>query len=354
MNVVDLSFIFLSYPIAASSKDDSALISNYYKSFSLVYRSSHDFLFRHNIGSQIASQFDWYIYKSLNKDLSHMTPYMLVLHYFTHGLYEPRYIASGYSLIDRSLCLQKLDGISNYIEMPIYAVVHCYYFDILQALLPYLRLLSRLGATIRIYVNNVAIADHEISHYVDSISSLNSNVTWCRVPNLYDDWPTFFQAYNEGIFDNPGITYKIQTKKSHHLGIDGGRLWLDELLQPITGTYGSVFTVANYIKDGHDMVGSLLHKRYGLGFNPSPLLSLCSALGIDSASLHKLPFVGGAIFAVSNSMAKSFYSNLPYIDYTATFSNSTPYCGRYIGHALERLICYWSHFHSPKSISWLY
>jgi len=351
----DFQFYRLSYPEAKRFSRSDCIVDFECHQLrgSQRYKSALQYLVDAGIPKCLVDLFSWKDYIDRNPDLEGMTPLEACQHYVQNGIKEPRYTRNGPNIILRKYALDFTGVESKVSSVKVQAIVHCYYFDILLALEFYLRTLVRLGGDVHIYVNNETIPDVLLDSFVSELNSGASMVRWKRTPNLYDDWPSFHEAYKDGLFSSPGITYKLQTKKSSYLGADGGRTWLDELAQPILGSYGCIDNVVSSVGVGANIVGSLLHQRIGFGINPTPLVELNEYLGIDNALAIKFPFVAGAVFAISNECAQSFYAALPPIDYSKTYEKGTKYCGRYIGHALERAICYWAVKDSMDGIQWV-
>ncbi|MEB3266018.1 MAG: hypothetical protein VKN13_05320 [Cyanobacteriota bacterium] len=306
--------------------------------------------------------FNWREYQQANADLSELTPKQLVEHYHRHGLVEARSLCSNHEVIDRRLSICSNPPIANrgrlLMDTKIRVVVHCYYYSLLPILEPSLRLLTRLGATIHIYVTNDEVRSEQMDAF---LHGLNTGTTmahgqhhWKRSINYYEDWPTFHQAYHEGLFDSAGITFKFQTKKSSRLAGDGGRLWTEELVQAVAGSYDSVYTVCDSIvRRGYGMAGSIMHKKSGLGVNPELVKEIANRVGLNPRRIEQDSFVAGSMFAVDNDMARAFYSSLGDLDYSQPPSGGNEHCGRYYGHAIERCMGYFCEQRS-QGIRWLF
>lgn len=303
---------------------------------------------------RIVRSFDWQGYASCNQDLATLEPIHLVRHFLAYGLTEPRHWNPKASLLDRRFAWAAQTGRHEHLDNHFQAVVHCYHFDVLCSLIPYLRNVARLGGSVHILVANNSISSHVMDGFITGLRSGVHRHSWQRVLNWGEDWSSFDYACRDGLFDHEGVTIKMQTKKSKNLGADGGPAWIDEALAPICGTYWAIEQTLASLRSGHFMLhASALTKRTGFGANEELVSSCMSRLGLNSeADAKLLPFSGGSMFATRNHLIKEFFGALGTVTYAETFSDS-PYCGRYLGHALERAFFYFSHSrYGPKSTNW--
>jgi hypothetical protein len=374
----------------------------------------------------IIRAFDWKAYRSRNKDIRRLSPLDATYHFVRHGLTEWRHFNSASKLLDRRFAF--LDQVDEawHLTTPLQAVVHCYHYDVLCKLLPYLRAIARLGGRVCILNSNSNLLDSVISEYLSSLNTGAAKHTAHRVPNHGEDWSSFHWAYSQGLFDGRGVTFKLQTKKSANLGIDGGLAWIDEALQPLCGSYQAIKNaLKTTAKHEHSCMASQLVLRYGYGANPSLISEYIHRLGIpipkttnlfwrlengiavksgktghpvahpnltepyqcqpdstvtpsvvvdaktreellrldddvqDEPQLHSTlnyaplsghevidyawPFAAGSMFAATNKTIRSFYEQIGSIDYSEEQAGGNEHCGRFIGHALERVFFYYAH-----------
>lgn len=303
---------------------------------------------------RIMSSFDWQGYSSRNKDLAGLKPIDLVSHFLAHGIAEPRSWNPKAALLDRRFAWTAQSGHHSHLQHNLQAVVHCYHFDVLCLLMPYLRNVARLGGAVHILVANDKISSFVMDGFLQGLSTGARRHSWRRVVNYGEDWSSFDQASKDGLFDEDGITIKMQTKKSSNLGKDGGLAWIDEALAPICGTYMAIERLLTQLSKDHVSVqASQLTKRSGFGANEELVVAFAARLGLvaDQQS-RSLPFSGGSMFAARNQAIREFFTALGPVDYSKSYSSS-PYCGRYAGHALERVFFYFCNcLYGPDSVTW--
>lgn len=303
---------------------------------------------------RIMNSFDWQGYSSRNQDLAGLKPIDVVRHFLAYGLAEPRSWSTKAGLLDRRFAWTAQSGHHAHLDHNFQAVVHCYHFDVLCLLMPYLRNVARLGGAVHILVANDKISSLVMDGFLQGLSTGARRHSWRRVVNYGEDWSSFDQASKDGLFDEDGITIKMQTKKSSNLGKDGGLAWIDEALAPICGTYMAIERLLTQLsKDHYSVHASQLTKRSGFGANEELVAAFAVQLGlVADQQLRVLPFSGGSMFAARNQAIRQFFTALGPVDYLETHSSS-PFCGRYAGHALERVFFYFCHFlYGPDSVTW--
>jgi hypothetical protein len=293
----------------------------------------------------IARQFNWRSYQCSNKDLAGMTPVQLVDHYLEHGISEWRHCHTEEAkLMDRRYAIAAKLNTDVHLSTDFQAVVHCFHFKILEYLAPYLRNIARLGGRIILMVSNDLISESSLESFLGEMSSGAASHRHYRVANRGEDWSSFHEAYKIGIFDDNGVTVKMQTKKSAHLGLDGGNVWIDEALGSICGTNKTLTEALEAIShEGALVLASSLIRFKGFGANPSLVKKYISRLKLEKMeTLMCSHFAGGSMFAASNSYIRQFYQNLGDIDYKEEVAGGNEFCGRFIGHALERVFFYYA------------
>ena len=308
----------------------------------------------------LATEFSWQGYKERNHDLRHLNPSQLVDHFLSHGLTEPRHWNPKASLLDRRFAWAATSSDDAHLMSAIQAVVHVYHYSVLCYLSHYLRILARLGAKIYLLIANEAIADSVLDSFIQSLNSGVTEHSWWRVPNHGEDWSSFHAAFNRGIFNSGGITYKFQTKLSSNLGVDGGTAWIDEALGPLCGNQSVVGTVLEALSSRSYLVSaSASLSRSGFGANPSLVKRFIDKACVKSWKEYEADaFASGSMFAAGNDLIQEFYAAIGNIDYSEEDDNGTTYCGRYAGHALERVFFYYANDrgcanHCSKSVCWL-
>lgn len=305
--------------------------------------------------SLISKSFDWQGYAKRNQDLSGLKPIDLTKHFLHYGLTEPRHWNPKASLLDRRFSWAIQSGSFIHLEGKLQGIVHCYHFDVLCYLVPYLRNIARLGGNLHILVANDGISSSAMDDLLKGLSTGAQRHTWRRVINYGEDWSSFHHAFQEGLFDEDGVTIKMQTKKSANLGADGGHAWIDEALSPICGTYSAIAKVlADLSGDQVVVQASQLVKRSGFGANEDLVTAFAGVLGLQLDEASKLlPFSGGSMFAARNQAIRDFFMALGPVDYSLRYSDNS-YCGRYAGHALERLFFYFCHLrYQGNSTCWV-
>ncbi len=283
-----------------------------------------------------------------------MGPLDVVKHYLENGMYEPRQTSKSATLLDRRFAAQsKLNRIGP--DVAIQVVVHCYYYDILCGLHLYLRTLARLGAKILVLVVNDQIQDSVMDDFLKSLSTGCSEHEWYRMTNYGEDWSSFHLAFQQGLLLKTGVIYKIQTKKSTNLGLDGGVAWTDEALQPICGSYSKVFDTAELLSTGNcSVVASSLCKQTGFGVNRNMIHDCLERLGLSVDAAQGDFFCMGSMFAMDADFACRYFSRLGEVDYGQMSPGGTRFCGRYIGHAIERTIYYFaSQVDGHQAVAWV-
>ena len=295
----------------------------------------------------IEASFDVEKYQELNADLKELDPLQVLRHFRSHGISEWRRWDSSSSLLDRRYATAIQFGTDIHLRTKMQAIVHCYHYDVLCEQKHYLRQLARVGADIHLLVANTSICDEQLTLFLDSLAINSSAHTYRRVTNYGEDWSSFHEGYREGLFDGDGITFKLQTKQSRNLGADGGLCWIDDALSPLCGNISSIIEVAKALSDdSHNIAASALTKRVGFGANQSLVFDFIKLLGLHHTSCwEECPFAAGSMFAASNSFIRSFYEALGPIDYSKIHEKGTLYCGRFAGHAIERVFFYYSNHH---------
>lgn len=303
----------------------------------------------------ISESFNLREYRTRNHDLKALPASKLVQHFFRDGISEPRHWLVGPPLLDRRFAWAVQSGDDLHLSNRIQVLIHCYHYSVLCNLQGYLRNLARLGAFICLLVVNDSLVDEVLDDYVHSLYTGCARHIWVRVPNHGEDWSSFHYAFAEGMLDHSGITLKIQTKRSFHLGSDGGLLWLDEALGPLCGNQQCISNVLKSIYVGNSLVcASNMTRRSGFGVNKKLLVDVINRLGLpDSTEWDKVPFAAGSMFASCNSHIRQFYKDLGEVDYSIGYGG-TPFCGRFMGHALERVFFYYTLHCNPLSgTSWI-
>jgi len=308
----------------------------------------------------LASDFCWQGYKERNRDLRHLNPAQLVEHYLSYGLTEPRHWNPRTALLDRRFAWAVTSSNDAHLTSSLQAVVHVYHYKVLCDLAHYLKILARLGAKIYLLVANNAVLDSVLDDFTQALYSGVTRHSWFRVPNHGEDWSSFHYAFNRGIFDSEAISFKFQTKLSTNLGLDGGAAWIDEAIGPLCGHQSAVSSVLNVLSCQSSLVAAAQSlSRSGFGANPKLVVKyirqLCSR---PWACYEKNLFASGSMFASTNEVIRSFYASLGSVDYSKESDDGTTYCGRYIGHALERVFFYYAADHATRndqttSICWL-
>lgn len=351
-----------------SSQDEISPIEAYEAYLSLkvrdgVFGSAQNYIKQHSLElpapltsyvDAIAKAFDWKAYRMRSSDLAGFKPIDLVKHFLRFGIREPRHINGNSYLLDRRFAWTVQSGSQLHLTIPFQAVVHCYHYDVLCSLLSYLNNIARLGGSIHILVANESISSHAMDDFIHKLrASLNCH-SWRRVVNYGEDWSSFHEAYHAGLFNEDGITIKMQTKRSSHLGSDGGQSWIDEALGPLCGTYWAIEQLLrNLTQGGASVQASRITKCVGFGVNAELVSSFIEAVGLPiEDKLHVQPFSAGSMFAATNQVIREFYHSLGNVDYSQVYSAS-PYCGRYAGHALERVFFYFClSKYGRKSLRW--
>jgi len=303
----------------------------------------------------IANDFKWKGYQARNDDLAGLSPRQLVEHFIAHGVKEPRHWDQDASLLDRRFAWLYYSGSDIHLQINVQVVVHCYHYQVLCYQLPYLRNLSRLGAKIIVLVVNPAIADSAVMDLLKSLSSGHVRHDWMRIENQGEDWSSFHVACKRGIFDEEGVTYKLQTKLSANLGIDGGSAWIDEALGAICGSQSLISrALSALIADAAPVAASTAVKRFGYGVNEDLVRDFLSRLKFeDDVDFSASPFAGGSMFVARNEFIKRFYADLGEIDYGMANESGSKYCGRFAGHAIERVFFYYASRFSERPVAWL-
>lgn len=305
----------------------------------------------------LASTFDWKGYKKRNQDLGRLAPAQLVSHFLEHGIAEPRHWDADAALMDRRFAWAIHSMSDCHLRVKTQAIVHVYHYSVLCDLLPYLKILARLGAKICLLVVNQSISSSALDNVLATLYAGTVEHQWIRLVNHGEDWSSFHAAYDLGLFESEGITFKIQTKLSKNLGADGGSSWIDEALGPICGNQAAVSKALGHLIDGNCSISaSLATRTTGFGANPQLVSSfaerLCKA---HSDIFGNSPFSAGSMFAVRNVLVKEFYSVLGSVDYSREYVGGSRYCGRYLGHALERVFFYFatSRLSRYGSLNWI-
>jgi len=305
----------------------------------------------------LASIYSWKGYKERNQDLRRLSPAQLVSHFLDHGISEPRHWNLGAALMDRRFAWAVHSKSDSHLRANIQAIVHVYHYNVLCELLPYLKILARLGSRVVLLVVNQEISPSSLDDIIAGLYTGAADHQWLRLENRGEDWSSFHAAYDLGLFDHEGITFKIQTKLSRNLGLDGGAAWIDEALGPICGNQAAVSRVLSLMLDSAGaVVSSSAVRRKGFGENSRLVLSfvekVCDA---DVSLLSRMSFAGGSMFVARNSLIREFYSALGSICYSREYSDGSRYCGRYAGHALERVFFYFAEGRSDVhgALSWL-
>lgn len=379
---------------------------------------------------QIIAAFDWKAYQDRNQDIRRLKPVDVVDHYVYHGLTEWRHFSKDSKLLDRRFALIDATEKPWHLRSPFQVIVHCYHYDSLCQLLPYLRNIARMGGRIQLLNVNSGIMESVLHEFLRSLYTGKTKHDLHNAPNYGEDWSSFHWAYDKGVFSDDGITFKLQTKRSANLGLDGGLAWTDEALQSLCGSYANISRVlAEAAVHPCCAFSSSLVKRYGFGANPALINEFIRKLDIplptktnlfwrvedgiavksgkrgqplklgnnadyydcqphssekptvlvdqdtrqrllrmdghrDStqpfdgdlhfAALSGLeviasawPFAAGSMFAATNQVIREFYAKLGPVNYGELQDGGNRFCGRYVGHALERVFFYY-----VKSQNW--
>lgn len=292
----------------------------------------------------LASTFSWKGYKKRNQDLGRLTPVQLVAHFLEHGIAEPRHWIANAALMDRRFAWATHSMSDCHLRTKMQAIVHVYHYSVLCSLLPYLKILARLGAKIYLLVVNPSIASSALDNILATLYAGIVEHQWIRLVNHGEDWSSFHAAYDLGLFEHEGVTFKIQTKLSRNLGADGGSAWIDEALGPICGNQAAVSNVLSQLIDGnYSIAASLATSRIGFGGNSQLVCSFAEKVCLCQSDLFgETQFAAGSMFAARNSLIRDFYSTLGTVDYSREYLAGSQYCGRYAGHALERVFFYFA------------
>lgn len=298
----------------------------------------------------LASIFDWKGYKKRNQDLGRLAPAPLVSHFLDHGITEPRHWIADAALMDRRFAWAIHSMSDCHLRTNVQVIAHVYHYNVLCDLLPYLKILARMGAKIYLLVVNQSISSSALDNMLAALCTGAVQHQWIRLANNGEDWSSFHAAYDLGLFEPEGITYKIQTKLSKNLGTDGGSSWIDEALGPICGNQAAVSKVLSQLIDGsHVVASSSAVSRKGFGENPQLVRSFAERVcDTQSELLSNVEFAAGSMFAARNSFIREFYSKIGSVDYSKEYSGGSAYCGRYAGHALERVFFYYAEPNSGK------
>lgn len=301
----------------------------------------------------LASTFSWKGYKKRNQDLGQLSPAQLVAHFLEHGIAEPRHWIANAALMDRRFAWAIYSMSDCHLRGKMQAIVHVYHYSVLCGLLPYLKTLARLGAKIYLLVANPSISCSALDNILATLYAGIVEHKWIKLVNHGEDWSSFHAAYDLGLFEHEGVTFKIQTKLSKNLGADGGSAWIDEALGPICGNQAAVSKVLSQLVDGtHVVASSSAVRRKGFGENPRLVCSFAERVcDTHPDVLSNVEFAAGSMFAVKNSLVREFYSAIGNIDYSREYSGGSDYCGRYAGHALERVFFYYGELNSRK-VKW--
>jgi hypothetical protein len=301
----------------------------------------------------LALTFDWKGYKKRNQDLGRLSPAQLVSHFLDHGITEPRHWSAEAALMDRRFAWAIHSMSDCHLRAKMQAIVHVYHYSVLCDLLPYLKILARLGTKIYLLVVNQSISSSVLDNMLATLCTGTVEHQWIRLANHGEDWSSFHAAYDLGLFEHEGVTFKIQTKLSKNLGADGGSAWIDEALGPICGNQAAVSKVLSQLVDGtHVVASSSAVRRKGFGENPQLVRSFAERVcDIQPEMLSNVEFAAGSMFAVKNNFVREFYSAIGNIDYSKEYSGGSDYCGRYAGHALERVFFYYAELNSRK-VKW--
>lgn len=308
--------------------------------------------------SLIEKEFSWRGYRSRNSDLAHLGKAELVDHFLACGIKEPRHWKPSAYLLDRRFALAARSGSNIHLRTNVQAVIHCYHYDVLCYFLPYLRQMARIGAKIMLLVANDNISDSVLDDFILRLYTGCAKHSWKRVENRGEDWSSFSDAYLLGYFNNPGLTIKLQTKKSLNLGADGGNAWIDEAIAPLCGNTLSILSILERAQlHTNFTAASQTVASEGFGFNPDLVTEFIRRLPIGEEHRYKnVPFAAGSMFVASNSLIRAFFSQLGEVNYNYISSKGSAYCGRFPGHALERLFFYYSS-HLQQSgdchVSWI-
>ena len=236
------------------------------------------------------------------------------------------------------------------------AVVHCYHYDVLCYLAPYLRHIARLGGDIHLLVVNDNLLDSALDDYLSSLNTGFTRHSWIRVPNYGEDWSSFHHAFRLGLFNHEGVTFKIQTKRSSSLGSDGGSVWIDDALGPLCASSSSIVRTLSSLSDNNGSIVSSTYVRCKeFGANPKLVSEYIEKMNLGDSSKYKMTyFAGGSMFAATNKIIRGFYERLGDVDYSKIVDGGNSYCGRFAGHALERVFFYYATQHSAaaNSIVW--
>lgn len=214
-----------------------------------------------------------------------------------------------------------------------------YHYSILCDLLPYLKILSRLGAKIYLLVVNRSISSSALDNMLATLCTGTVEHQWIRLANHGEDWSSFHVAYDLGLFESEGVTYKIQTKLSKNLSSDGGSSWIDEALGPICGNQAAVSKVLTQLVVGtHVVASSSSVRRTGFGENLQLVHSFAERVcDTQSKLLENIEFAAGSMFAAEISLIRGFCSAIGRVDYSMEYVDGSTYCGRHLGHALKRV-----------------
>lgn len=296
----------------------------------------------HNHIRLLADCFCWKGYKQRNQDLKHLSPFQLVEHFLNYGIYETRHWNKKASLLDRRFAWAIYSSKDVHLNAHIQAIAHVYHYDVLCSLLPYLRTLARLGTKIYLFVSNEKLGSCVLDEFLDSLYTGACKHEWYKVENHGEDWSSFHEAYRRDLFQHEGITFKIQTKKSSNLGADGGLAWIDEALGPICGNQNAIsITLEKLVVETNAIAASAAVARSGFGANPSLVENLIKKIcSFPPNAYSDSKFASGSMFALRNSTASNFYAKLGNVDYSQRLEEGSVYCGRFIGHGLERVFFY--------------
>lgn len=291
----------------------------------------------------LASIYSWKGYKERNQDLRRLSPAQLVSHFLDHGISEPRHWNLGAALMDRRFAWAVHSKSDAHLRANIQAIVHVYHYNVLCELLPYLKILARLGSRVVLLVVNQQISPSSLDDIIAGLYTGAADHQWLRLENRGEDWSSFHAAYDLGLFDHEGITFKIQTKLSRNLGLDGGAAWIDEAIGPICGNQAALSNALTQLTDcTYDIVASSAVSRTGFGENQQLVVSFAERVCATKVELLTgMRFAAGSMFAAKNCFIRDFYSTIGVVDYSEEHARGSAYCGRYAGHAIERVFFYY-------------
>lgn len=284
--------------------------------------------------------FDPQEYQRANRDVGgpESTARDFFEHYCRHGATELRVRRDDGRVADRRQAIRLLAGVDSDCDLRVYA--HLFFSDAAQALLPYLRNMSAMGAGIALSVSGLTFSAIEMERYAASISA-DKDAAFLTAPPEGRDWGGFYRLWQRHPPADDSVVYFLHSKKSHHMAPVIGEMWRNELLAPICGSYGTILATAEKLRAGYSMVAAALHKSRNVGLNRELVSELLPRLNLD-LNIDEADFVAGSMFAIRGEVLNEFFRSL---DGALNFSREGKEANAFDGsmaHACERLVGYFA------------